>query len=91
MKIPTETQQAAAPQKVESDDTRAATAQQKKTAKPKKADRVELSASLDTQLSTRQAEQAQRVATIKSLVKSGKYRVSSLDVAEKMVSGSSDS
>lgn len=53
------------------------------------ADSVELSASLTGELKHRQAEQSQRVETIKSLLNSGKYRVGSRDVAEKMLSGSS--
>ena len=61
---------------------------QKATAKPlKNGDTVELSGSLDTELKNRQAEQAKRVESIKALVKSGKYQVSSHDVAEKILHG----
>lgn len=54
-----------------------------------KKDAVELSAaSLETELKTREAEQARRVQALKELIQSGKYRVSSREVAEKMLSGS---
>lgn len=54
------------------------------------ADNVKFSAALASELKNQQAEQLKRVESIKSLVSSGKYRVSSRDVAEKMLSGSSD-
>jgi len=46
---------------------------------------------MDTELKSRQAEQAKRVESIKALVQAGKYEVSSRAVAKKMLSGSSGS
>ena len=51
-------------------------------------DTVRLSGSIDTELKKRQAEQSMRVESIKAQVTDGKYQVSSLAVAEKMLSGS---
>jgi flagellar biosynthesis anti-sigma factor FlgM len=54
-----------------------------------KKDTVELSeSSVETELKTREAEQAKRVQALKELIQSGKYQVSSREVAEKMLSGS---
>jgi flagellar biosynthesis anti-sigma factor FlgM len=62
-----------------------------KTSKPlQKPDTTQFSAALDTELKSRQAEQAKRVESIKSLVKAGKYQVGSREVAEKMLSGLSE-
>ena len=93
MKILTNSQQSGLTQQIAdrraegtaSDDTR-----QKAAAKAgARGDSVVLSTALDTELKTQQAQQAMRVESIKSLVKSGKYQVSSLAVAEKMLSGTS--
>ena len=66
---------------------KAAAVERKKGAKaPPKGDRVEISARLDAELKTRQAEQAQRVEAIKAQVRAGKYRIGAQDVAEKMLS-----
>jgi len=54
------------------------------------ADQVDFSASLTSGLKAQQDQQAKRVESIKSLIKAGTYQVSSRDVAEKMLSGSSD-
>lgn len=54
-----------------------------------KGDSVKFSATLDTELKNRQTEQAKRVENIKSRVNSGKYEVSSREVAEKMLSRNS--
>jgi len=63
----------------------------KAAAKPSRgADQVDFSASLTAGLKAQQNQQAQRVETIKSLIKAGTYQVSSHDVAEKLLSGSSD-
>ena len=64
-------------------------------ARPKKAakssenkDIVDISASsMETELKTREAEQAKRVQALKELIESGEYKVSSRAVAEKMLAG----
>lgn len=93
MKIPTGSQQPAIAQRTidaRAEEAASNAAQQKKAAKTGPArDTVEISASIDIELKKQQAEQAMRVESIKSLVKAGKYQVSSLAVAEKMLSGSS--
>jgi len=94
MKIRTDTQQPTVAQEKVSrgEDAQTGAVQQKKSAKAQpKGDTVKLSSSLDSELQSREAEQAQRVDTIKGLVKSGKYQVNSRDVAEKMLSGKSNS
>lgn len=94
MKIITGSQQPTLAQQTA--DTRAVRAEsgaagQKPAAKQlPNADNVEFSAALASELKNQQAEQLKRLESIKSLVSSGKYRVSSRDVAEKMLSGSSD-
>jgi flagellar biosynthesis anti-sigma factor FlgM len=54
------------------------------------ADKVDLSASLATDIKTQQELQAKRVDAIKTRIKAGTYEVSSHDVAEKMLSGPFD-
>ena len=54
------------------------------------ADHVDFSASLSAGLKAQQVQQAARVESIKARIKTGGYQVSSRDVAEKMLSGSSD-
>jgi flagellar biosynthesis anti-sigma factor FlgM len=91
MKIITGSQQpTAAQQATESKaaGTNAARRQQTAAKTEQKSDTVELSGSLDSELKIQQAAQAKRVEAIKSLVMAGKYQVDSLDVAEKMLSGS---
>ena len=76
---------------VENKDKKAETPAQPKSAKRRHAaDRVDISASLSAGLQARQDQQAARVESIKSLIKSGSYQVSSRDVAEKMLSGTPD-
>lgn len=71
------------PEATESGATRRKTA-----AKPAESgDTVALSTSVETEIKNRQAEQAKRVESIKSLVKAGKYEVSSREVAEKILAG----
>jgi flagellar biosynthesis anti-sigma factor FlgM len=53
-------------------------------------DTVTLSSSLDQELKSQQVQQAARVESIKSLVKTGQYQVSSSAVAEKMLSTSAN-
>lgn len=89
MKIHNQQSQPATAQQVEgSQRAKESGAARKKTAaKPEaKGDTVQLSSPVDAELNARQAEQAQRVVTIKELVKSGKYKVDAHAVAEKMVS-----
>jgi flagellar biosynthesis anti-sigma factor FlgM len=54
-----------------------------------KGDSVKFSGALDTELKNRQTEQAKRVQDIKTRVNSGKYDVSSREVAEKILSRNS--
>lgn len=44
--------------------------------------------SVESELKTREAEQAKRVQALKELIESGEYKVSSRAVAEKMLAGS---
>ncbi len=92
MKIATGTQQPDTAQQRVDDKAQAAApgAAPQKTGKAgPKTDTVNFSTTIDKELINRQALQAVRVESIKSLVKAGKYQVSSLAVAEKMLSGSS--
>ena len=65
-------------------------AQPKEAKTSRAADRVDFSASLSAGLKAQQDQQAARVDSIKARIKAGSYQVSSRDVAEKMLSGSSD-
>lgn len=95
MKIVNEPQQPTLAQSIENkaEKTGQGAARQKSTPKSAtKGDSVDISASsMDTELKSRQAEQAKRVESIKALVQAGKYEVSSRAVAKKMLSGSSGS
>jgi len=93
MKIQTGSQQPTiAQQNIDSKAQRSESgATRPKASKPvQKQDTTQFSATLDTELKNRQAEQAKRVETIKSQVKAGKYQVSSREVAEKMLAGLSE-
>ena len=46
---------------------------------------------MENELKTREAQQAKRVQALKELIDSGKYEVSSSEVVEKMLAGSSRS
>jgi flagellar biosynthesis anti-sigma factor FlgM len=93
MKILTGTQQPTiAQQAIDSGADRTESgATQKKTAAKPLGDKVDFSAAPATELKYQQELQAKRVESIKSLVKAGKYQVSSRDVAQKMLSGNSGS
>ena len=62
----------------------------KKAEHPVKGDHVDFSAPLAQTLKSQQEQQSERVASIKASIKAGTYQVSSRDVAEKMLSNSSD-
>jgi flagellar biosynthesis anti-sigma factor FlgM len=57
---------------------------------PRKGDRVDFSASLAAGLKAQQDGQARRVEEIKARIDAGTYRVSSREVAEKMLKSGSD-
>jgi flagellar biosynthesis anti-sigma factor FlgM len=57
---------------------------------PRTADQVDFSTSLSAALKTQQVLQDKRVEAIKAQIKAGTYQVSSLKVAEKMLSTSPD-
>ena len=91
MKILTGSQQTVLTQQMAGRRAAGAASDGKKTAAKTatQGDSVDISAPLDKELKNQQAQQATRVESIKSLVKSGKYQVSSTAVAEKMLSASS--
>jgi negative regulator of flagellin synthesis FlgM len=90
MKI-TDSQQPSAAQKVEKEaEAKRSTGKKSAAAKPQQGDRIEISKSLDAELQAREAEQAKRVEHIKLQLQTGKYQVSSRDVAEKMLSRNSE-
>jgi flagellar biosynthesis anti-sigma factor FlgM len=83
--IPGSQQASLAAQTAEKDEKTAASSKKQAAARtPRTADQVDFSASLSTGPKSQQ-EQANRVESIKSLVKAGTYQVSSREVAEKML------
>jgi negative regulator of flagellin synthesis FlgM len=88
--IPGSQQAALAAETAEKTEKTASPSKQPAAAKPSlTTDQVEFSASLGIGLKAQQ-DQAERVAALKSLVKSGNYQVSSQKVAEKMLSSFPD-
>ena len=92
MKILPGAQQAALVAEIADKKTEQPAASTKKAAPkaPRQPDQVDFSASLAAAMKAQQELQAQRVQSIKALVQAGTYQVSSRDVAEKMLSNSSD-
>jgi flagellar biosynthesis anti-sigma factor FlgM len=89
MKIANTTQQPVTSQEIDKvgQKTAAGGLNKKAAAKgPRQGDTVELSSALDAELRAQESQRAQRVETIKSLVRAGKYKVDSREVAEKMLS-----
>jgi len=84
--IPGSQQAALGPEQAEKTEKIASSSRQPATARPPRtADQVDFSASLGTDPKSQQELQAKRVESIKSLVKTGSYQVSSREVAEKML------
>lgn len=89
MKIANTTQKAVTGQEIEKVGQRAEADGLKKKAAakgPRQTDTVELSSALDAELKAQESQRAERVASIKSQVRAGKYKVDSREVAEKMLS-----
>jgi negative regulator of flagellin synthesis FlgM len=94
MKITIDSQQTV-PAGETSDRTSAAkgpeTARRQAAKAPPRRDSVQLSDALHAELGTRESEQAERVEALKARVAAGEYQVDARAVAEKILSGRSDS